>query len=50
MNRRVCPFLIAVFGCIALPASGQCAQSTERMAADAHPAFAVATIKPHDPK
>ena len=51
MQIRTCTSLIAA---VALAASSALAQNTgatpvKPMAADAHPSFAVATIKPHDP-
>lgn len=49
MNRRACGFLALTLVCMVLPASGQSTQPVERMPADAHPSFAVATIKPHEP-
>lgn len=52
MNRCAYGFLIGTFVCTALPAFGQSAAPVTQirsMAADAHPSFAVATIKPHDP-
>lgn len=52
MNRRLCSLLISAALLAALPVPGQpspLVTPVQRMAADAHPSFAVSTIKPHDP-
>lgn len=52
MNHRGCILLISVTLCARLPTLGQSAAqatSLHSMAADEHPSFAVATIKPRDP-
>lgn len=52
MNRRLYSSFITATVLIALPVFSQSAPSStpvQKMASDAHPSFAVAAIKPHDP-
>ena len=53
MNRPLYSSLLAAIACAPLLTLGQTAPSPDpapKMAADAHPSFAVAAIKPHDPE